>query len=885
MEGVPMVRDVAKTLCALTAAGACLWFLGCAGGSPAARSVQGWDPQPQFPAGEGGRQPGTSVPGDVPDLTAPGAVAWGTTPAEVLDTRTMPPFQDDDPTAAWRPSTTYKLIRDHIPPHEKAKKAIGAIPPQGEENALAAGATLEEPRTVPGVQFPTIGATGWNPPDPTLAVGPNHVLVTVNMTVAWYTKTGTPQFSAILGSQGNPGFFEAQGAGTFTFDPKCVYDHIAQRFVIMVLEVYTGTGEAYIDVAVSDDSDPNGIWYKYRTPCVLNISGINYWWDYPGLGYDGQAYYVTSNLFAFGDGPYGGNGFRIFNKSPLLTGAPATYATLREPNAYILQPARHFGSNSVPYFTYIPNSTTVRIYAITNPLTSPAVVSTNVTVPSYTGPVGAPTLGGGTMTVGNSTDPTWRNGQLYWCHNASVNGRNIVRWHQFATNNWPTSGGVTRVQSGDVDAGPGLFTIFPAMAANSAGDIALVTGVTGPDHRVSVRVAGRRSTDPAGRMGEPTVMYTSDGNVNGRWGDYYHIAVDPVDDLLFWGVGEYGTATGAWQNWVGSFRVSDQSVCHPVSDDAGVFQTSVAAPATIDVLANDWHSSNLPMTIASFSPTSSRGGTITRSVGTGPGGRDRLTYTPPLNSAGLDSFTYTVNDAGGNPASAAVVAQLYNPATYRNPENPAQVRPQLEAAYYDLVAPGSLPNFSTLTPYLRALRPSINFPSTSGQVALSGRNDNVGIVFAGYINIPATDLYRFHIASDDGSRVYLGETLIIDHDGLHGMTERSSALIGLKPGRHALRVEYFEAGVDAGVILSLSSGTISKAAVPASMLFSTLPTCTADFDGDGDTGTDADIQAFFACLAGNCCPLCGSADFNNDGDTGTDADIESFFRVLAGGPC
>ncbi len=62
---------------------------------------------------------------------------------------------------------------------------------------------------------------------------------------------------------------------------------------------------------------------------------------------------------------------------------------------------------------------------------------------------------------------------------------------------------------------------------------------------------------------------------------------------------------------------------------------------------------------------------------------------------------------------------------------------------------------------------------------------------------------------------------------------------------------------------------------------------TADFDGDGDTGTDADIEAFFACLAGNCCGTCFSAgaDFDGDGDTGTDADIEAFFRVLAGNPC
>jgi hypothetical protein len=60
---------------------------------------------------------------------------------------------------------------------------------------------------------------------------------------------------------------------------------------------------------------------------------------------------------------------------------------------------------------------------------------------------------------------------------------------------------------------------------------------------------------------------------------------------------------------------------------------------------------------------------------------------------------------------------------------------------------------------------------------------------------------------------------------------------------------------------------------------------TADFDRDGSPATDADIEAFFACLAGSCCPTCGTADFNFDGDTGTDADIEAFFRVLAGGSC
>jgi hypothetical protein len=74
---------------------------------------------------------------------------------------------------------------------------------------------------------------------------------------------------------------------------------------------------------------------------------------------------------------------------------------------------------------------------------------------------------------------------------------------------------------------------------------------------------------------------------------------------------------------------------------------------------------------------------------------------------------------------------------------------------------------------------------------------------------------------------------------------------------------------------------------PTEMAFTltTVSACTPDFNGDGDVGTDADIEAFFACLAGNCCPTCAGADFNADGDVGTDADIEAFFRVLAGGNC
>jgi hypothetical protein len=62
---------------------------------------------------------------------------------------------------------------------------------------------------------------------------------------------------------------------------------------------------------------------------------------------------------------------------------------------------------------------------------------------------------------------------------------------------------------------------------------------------------------------------------------------------------------------------------------------------------------------------------------------------------------------------------------------------------------------------------------------------------------------------------------------------------------------------------------------------------SADFNCDGDVGTDSDIEAFFTCLAGTCppAPCTSNADFNGDGDVGTDGDIEAFFRVLGGGTC
>jgi glucose/arabinose dehydrogenase len=102
--------------------------------------------------------------------------------------------------------------------------------------------------------------------------------------------------------------------------------------------------------------------------------------------------------------------------------------------------------------------------------------------------------------------------------------------------------------------------------------------------------------------------------------------------------------------------------------------------------------------------------------------------------------------------------------------------PGLEARYYALDDPTELPDFSVLEPYATEVVERIDFPSTPGAFAGSGRSDHLGVVFAGWITLPEAGPWSFALESDDGSRLLVDDELIVDNGGLHGMTEKSAAL-------------------------------------------------------------------------------------------------------------
>jgi hypothetical protein len=483
------------------------------------------------------RQPTT-----VSDLTLDGAVAYGEATPTIFNTRWVRPQIQ----SVWPWTGRIELVRDHLPAHHLDQRLT-----DGPANDLPVGGLMNQPRAVPagGALFPGIQQTRWTPPDLTLGVGPRHVIATVNSTFAIFSKDGTLEFSVELDNTGNPGFFEDVGAGNFVVDPKCFYDHIAQRYVILAIEVYSGSS-AWLDLAVSDDDDPHGVWYKYRTRAEIRVGEADYWVDYPSCGYDAQAIYTGGNLFRLrgNGGSTAGILFRVYDKTPMLSGQPATWADLRDGTSFSAQAAHHFGSNPAGFYISVATNSSMRIYGVVDPVGQPTLQSRDVTVPSFAPArrYSALNRGGGSVDPldGRVLNVHWREGRLYTGHPIDVSGVNKARWYQFDTGDWPDSGTPTLVQSGNVDAGSGIHTYYPTLWENRLGDVGMVLARSSSSEYVSVQITGRRKSDPPGQMGALTQIYIGDRGANGRWGDYYGITTDPTDDTTFWCVGQFQTSYG-----------------------------------------------------------------------------------------------------------------------------------------------------------------------------------------------------------------------------------------------------------------------------------------------------------------------------------------------------
>jgi hypothetical protein len=118
------------------------------------------------------------------------------------------------------------------------------------------------------------------------------------------------------------------------------------------------------------------------------------------------------------------------------------------------------------------------------------------------------------------------------------------------------------------------------------------------------------------------------------------------------------------------------------------------------------------------------------------------------------------------------------------------------------------------TPNVDKKMTNVNWTSTAD----FGFSDNFVTQVTGNVNTPSAGDWGFRLISDDGSRLTIDTTVVIDHDGLHGATARDG-VINLPAGYHALRIDHFEAGGDQQVTLQWRApGTTTYVAIPDSAL-------------------------------------------------------------------
>jgi hypothetical protein len=477
---------------------------------------------------------GPATPDSTMVQAVPGPVVWGR--GEVIQT----------PGPVFSPNAHSKIPAEYVPldPNNQAKTHVD----------------LPGPETSPLVgEFEGISQTTLTPPDPAMAVGPDHYILAVNDVFRIYDKCGNQLFSSRFGPWvGNP--------NGFYFDPKVFYDPWRFRWLMLW---HLGDAPTRLVTAGTTTSDPTGQWaiYNWNTEGVF---GAGTFADYYDIGYSAACVYAGGNQF-------GGTGFAggiwIFNPAQVYAtgGASATVYRITTNSdgtgadtfrcTYMLY-SFSGGWDMVCFNSRSGGGNRMYIQKIQDPLNVGAGrvrTASFINIASYSPPPGASHNGGTLDTI----DCRSYNGMII---NASGTATAMTLFTSLNTAD-PAFGGRCSARLIAVDPTAGSvqqdtnFTDgvrhywFAAPATNYQKNTVWWFSRSIAGEFVEMRYVGWNN----GALSTSLPVETGTGNASGRWGDYFQGCLDWYDYYNYgatagpqklWGYAEI-SGVGGWRTRVG----------------------------------------------------------------------------------------------------------------------------------------------------------------------------------------------------------------------------------------------------------------------------------------------------------------------------------------------
>lgn len=462
----------------------------------------------------------------------------------------------------------------------------------------AADRTLDVTETAEVPSAPILGDSfggmfGTGAADPTMAVGPHQVVIATNLGYAAFGKDGTPVPNTQLcaGSCSLPEFFTNALVGANIFDPWLLYDQYIGRYWFIAVSQSESPRNSDLLIGMSNSNDIVNGWSLFAVDARKNANDVQaQWCDYPKLGIDAQAIYLTCNMFSFplSEASFQYAKIRVMTKQQfvddtccywwdwwnLVEIGPGFFSD----HSYTIQPAHMYGAtaengmylvNAMNQCGAICPPQTLVVRHVRNPQVccvpghqqEPDKLDAYVAVGAMEDPPDAHQPGGaaGIYTQDNRLlNAIWQDGRLSTVQNIKCPDANSVC---VAFTEMDVSSMYDIHLITDMVVPPdGSDRYFPSVDVNAAGNKTMVYTRSSASEFASAMYIGipsgfqcQECLDGPETMLQPggNTFVNLDGRGHNRWGDFMGSAADP-DGVGIWIHAEYASSTqDVWGTAVG----------------------------------------------------------------------------------------------------------------------------------------------------------------------------------------------------------------------------------------------------------------------------------------------------------------------------------------------